>query len=248
MSIFDAFERIYIINLPTRPDRRRAVLADLAGASLAADDPRLRIFPGIRPADAGNFPSLGARGCYMSHLGILREATADGLGNVLILEDDLALEPAARLPQPQLLDALRQGEWDFAYPGHVEPCADPAAPPAWQVTRSPLVCAHFYALNRRVMASLLGYLEDCMERPPGHPDGGPMHVDGAFSMFRQRNPGVVTLICIPSLGGQRSSRSDIYPNQWYDRLPVFRQLVGLARALLNRIRRWRRGAAGVKQG
>lgn len=76
MSIFDAFERIYIINLPSRPDRRRAVLADLAGASLAADDPRLRVFPGIRPADAGNFPSLGARGCYLSHLGIWRRGGA----------------------------------------------------------------------------------------------------------------------------------------------------------------------------
>ncbi|MGZ8219423.1 hypothetical protein [Methylomagnum sp.] len=106
MNIFDAFQRIYIINLPTRPDRRRAVLADLAGVGLAAEHPRLRIFSGIRPE-------------------------------------------------------------------------------------------------------------------------------------------VVTLLCTPSLGGQRS---DIYPNQWYDRLPGFQQLAGLARRLLNDIRQRRRGGVGVRQG
>lgn len=248
MKIFDAFQRIYIINLPSRPDRRRAVLGDLARAGISADDPRLRVFPGVRPDDAGVFPSRGAHGCYMSHLGILREALAEGLDNVLILEDDLALEPAARDPQPQLVERLREGNWDFAYPGHVEGGGDPAARPAWQTTQKPLVCAHFYGVNRRALPALVGYLEDCMERPAGHPDGGPMHVDGAFSMFRKRNPEVVTLICMPSLGGQRSSRSDIYPNQWYDRLPGFQQAAGLARSLANVVRSLRRGGAGVRQG
>jgi hypothetical protein len=39
----------------------------------------------------------------------------------------------------------------------------------------------------------------------------------------------------PSLGGQRSSRSDIFPNKWYDRLPLTRQLAGLARGVKNRV-------------
>lgn len=239
-KIFDAFQRIYIINLPSRTDRRHAVLADLAAAGIAADDSRLRIFPGVRPDDAGVFPSRGAHGCYLSHLGVLRAAIADDLDNVLILEDDLALEPAARLPQPQLVDVLREGNWDFAYPGHIEDSGDLSARPAWQVTDRPLVCAHFYGLNRRILPVLAAYLEDCMARPDGHPDGGPMHVDGAYTMFRQRNPEVVTLICMPSLGGQRSSRSDIYANRWFDRLPVFREAAGLARTAINYIRSRRR--------
>ena len=56
-----------------------------------------------------------------------------------------------------------------------------------------------------------------------------MHVDGAYSMFRARRPDVVTLISSPSLGGQRSSRSDITANRWYDRQPLLRGLAGLAR-------------------
>jgi hypothetical protein len=56
-----------------------------------------------------------------------------------------------------------------------------------------------------------------------------MHVDGAYSMFRARRPDVVTLVASPSLGGQRSSRSDITANRWYDRQPGLRLLSGLAR-------------------
>jgi hypothetical protein len=247
-KIFDAFQRIYIVNLPSRSDRRQAILSDLANAGIVAEDPRLRIFPGVRPADAGEFPSLGARGCYMSHLSVLQEALANGLENVLILEDDLALEPAARLPQPQLVAMLREGDWDFAYPGHVEGSGDlTAAQPAWHITDQPLVCAHFLGLNRRVLPTLVDYLETCLERPAGHPDGGPMHVDGAYTMFRQRNPKVVTLICMPSLGGQRSSRSDIYFNRWFDRLPVFREAVGVVRVAINYLRSLRQGCAAIRR-
>ena len=56
-----------------------------------------------------------------------------------------------------------------------------------------------------------------------------MHVDGAYSMFRMRRPDVRTLMASPSLGGQRSSRSDIATNQWYDRTPILRGLARIAR-------------------
>jgi hypothetical protein len=49
-----------------------------------------------------------------------------------------------------------------------------------------------------------------------------------------QHPDVVTLMATPSLGGQRSSRSDIFPNKWYDRLPLTRQIAGLARGIKNR--------------
>lgn len=236
-SIFDAFERIYIINLPSRPDRLRQVLSDLNSAHIFENDPKLRIFPGVRPNDAGGFPTIGTHGCFLSHLGVLREAYKDGLANVLLLEDDLALEAAARLPQPQLVEVLRAGNWDFAYPGHIEESGDPTALPTWTTTEKPLVCAHFLAFNGRALPALVGYLEDCLTRPVGDPDGGPMHVDGAYSMFRQRNPDLVTLLSMPSLGGQRSSRSDIHVNRWFDRMPVFREAASLARTAINYIRK-----------
>jgi glycosyl transferase family 25 len=229
MKVFDAFERIVVINLPERLDRRREMEAELRRAGIGAGDARLRFFAGIRPVDAGLFPSVGARGCFESHLGVIHEALRDRLGNVLVLEDDLLLHPAACVGQPALVERLAQGQWDFAYPGHMLPLEQAGDRARWQETRSPLVCAHFYGLHRRVLADLRDYLEDCRRRPPGHPDGGPMHVDGAYSMFRERNPAVITLVAAPSLGGQRSSRSDITANRWFDRQPGVRLLAGLAR-------------------
>lgn len=58
-----------------------------------------------------------------------------------------------------------------------------------------------------------------------------MHVDGAVSMFRARNPGCVTWLVQPSMGRQRPSKSDITLNRWYDRLPVARSLVAWVRQL-----------------
>lgn len=232
MNLIEHFQRCLIVNLPERDDRRREMDAELRQVGLAADGGRIRYFRAVRPADAGEFPSLGARGCFMSHLGILKEAIRDDLDNLLVMEDDLALDPRVCVAQDAMLDRLQGGRWDFAYFGHVEATDDRAAP-AWQETRAPLATTHFYALSRRVLRPLHDHLEACLRRPSGHPLGSPMHVDGAYSLFRRQNPDVITLMAMPSLGGQRSSRSDIFPNKWYDRMPFTRQLAGMARRIKN---------------
>jgi hypothetical protein len=235
MTLFDAFERIVVINLPQRRDRRRDMLAELASAGIAVDDSRLQFFAAIRPTDAGHFPAVGVRGCFMSHLGVIEAALRDGVTRLLILEDDVQFEPAACRAQPSLCARLLQDDWDFAYPGHVESLGGDPLAPQWLTTEVPLVCAHFYGLNRRVLPALRDYLQSCLLRPAGHPDGGPMHVDGALSMFRVRQR-AITLIAAPSLGRQRSSCSDIYPYHWYDRWPLVKTMVAAARRLKNRIR------------
>jgi glycosyl transferase family 25 len=240
MTLFDAFERIVVINLPQRIDRRREILVELARAGIAASDPRLQFFAAIQPDDAGDFPSIGAHGCYTSHLSVIEAALRDGIVRLLILEDDLQFGPAVCRAQPALAVRLLRDDWDIAYPGHIEALGgdpsggDPSAP-QWLVTEAPLSCAYFYGLNRRVLPALRDYLQSCLLRPAGHPDGGAMHVDGAFSMFRARAR-LVTLIAVPSLGRQRSSRSDIHPNRWYDRVAPIRGLASIARRLKNRLR------------
>ena len=233
-NLFDAFERIYLINLPERKDRLREALAELERAGISRTDKRLHIFAGIKPDDAGIFPSRGAHGCHLSHLSIIRTAIHDGIRNVLIIEDDILLHPLCSQSQPQLVKGIQNNDWDFAYVGHCEAFGEPSdSALRWKTTEAPLVCAHFYALNRRILVELEAYLSACMLRPAGHPDGGPMHIDGAYSMFRQRTPKLTTLIASSSLGGQRSSRSDIYPNQWFDRTPVVRTLVAMLRQCRN---------------
>lgn len=43
----------------------------------------------MSPKEAEKFPTIGTRGCFMSHLGVLRDAIQAGLEGILILEDDV---------------------------------------------------------------------------------------------------------------------------------------------------------------
>ena len=232
MKLFDAFERIVVINLPERTDRRSEMMAELGKAGVDAFDPRLRFLPAIRPTSAGAFPGIGARGRYASHLAAIDSAIRDRVSGVLILEDDLALSPAACEAQYALTERLQAGNWDFCYPGHALPQTSAAAHPAWKVTNTPLESARFYGLHRRVLVELRDYLEACAHRAPGHPDGGPMHVDAAYSMFRDRRRDLVTLVATPSLGGTRSSRSDFTDDRWYRPEPVAQVFSGQTRNML----------------
>jgi glycosyl transferase family 25 len=235
MILWDAFERIVVINLPQRRDRRREMLAELARAGIAADDPRLQFFDAIRPDDAGAFPGVGVHGCFLSHLCVIDAALRAGVARLLILEDDVQFKPALWHAQPVLLARLLQDDWDFAYLGHVAALGGDPLAPQWLSTEAALVCAHFYGLNRCVLLALRDYLQSCLLRPAGHPDGGAMHIDGALSMFRARQR-AITLIAAPSLGRQRSSCSDIYPYRWYDRWPLAKTMVAWLRKLKNRLR------------
>jgi len=66
------------------------------------------------------------------------------------------------------------------------------------------------------------------------------HVDGAFSVFRQSQQGCLTLVSNPCLGWQKGSRSDIFPNKFFDKIPLIKNLVSwarIAKSLLIRKRR-----------
>lgn len=233
MKLIDQFKRVYIVNLPERDDRRREIEAELDRIGLQVDGKKIRYLSAIRPDDAGLFPSLGARGCFLSHLSILNDAIENDLESILVMEDDLSIHARFSEPQPQMCQVLQQASWYFAYLGHIEPTPDNGEAPSWKSTQAPLATTHFYALNRPAIRPLRDHLQACLTREPGHPLGGPMHVDGAYSMFRIQHPAALTLIASPSLGEQRSSRSDIFPNKWYDRTPGLVQLAGLMRGLKN---------------
>ncbi len=228
MKLIDFFERVYAINLPSRKDRHRMIVQELKKAGMPPKPNKVEIFPAIRPNDAGDFPSIGARGCFESHLTILKQAQADRLTNVLIVEDDLKISEQFRSEQAVLLDRLCRTDWDFVYFGHIEPVAKTGGV-TLEPFSGPLRTTHFYAVNGKILDRLVWFLEEVKRRPPGHPDGGPMHIDGAYSTLRSQNPDIVTLIASPNLGSQQSSRSDIASNAWFDRLPVFMEMASLAR-------------------
>ena len=236
MSIFDHFEKIYLINLPERTDRLKYSLAELAKVGIQRNDTRLCIFPAIRPDCADRFPGIGAKGCYLSHLGVLKDVQQKGISRFLVLEDDFQLCTSALLPQTDLINQIKTTEWDFLFPGHSHPAHQhDSTGRQTSLLRCalPLECAHCYAINAGLLPALISYLEACINRMPGDPQGGPMHIDGAYSLYRLLHPELRSFVVNSSLVRQRSSRSDITPNQWYDRVAGIRQCAAAYRTLKN---------------
>lgn len=229
MTLTDLFDRVTIINLPERTDRQRQIVRELRRVGLSLSTPGVVLFPAIKPDDAGEFPSRGARGAYLSHLNVLRQARQDGVKSLLVMEDDLVLDARLQAALPRLALDVRQQAWSLLYVGHLG--TSRLGPVRLEETREPQQCLHCYAVHASAFDDLIRYLESCLARPAGHPEGGVMHVDGAVTMFRQFHTRHRTLLVLPSLGAQRPSRSDITHNRWYDRTPVLRECLGLARLL-----------------
>lgn len=193
-------------------------------------DGRINFFKAERPLERGNFPSIGARGCFMSHLAIIREAQDRGIEKLLILEDDLDFSSDFCTRGAARINRLIATQWDIFYGAYDLPDSaklnddDPVDP------RQAILTTSFVALSGRAVARIIPFLEGLLGRPAGSPDYGPMHVDGAYSVFRMLNPEIRTFAAAPPLGYQRSSRSDISDaTRFFDRTPGLRDLADIAR-------------------
>ncbi|MCP9759254.1 glycosyltransferase family 25 protein [Aquitalea sp. S1-19] len=239
MKLTDLVERIYVINLPERTDRRRQLGAELRRHGLNWCAGQIICWPAQRPVDAQGFPTPGTRGCFLSHLAALEDASELNSGYVLVLEDDAALLPTLPAALEELALVLANERPELLYLGHCrqEGVAHPLGP-SFQPCLNAIEGAHAYLVDVQLLPALLAYLRDCLTRPPGHPDGGCLHYDAALTLFRRRTPNCKTWIATPALIEQRYSRSDIQPSWWYDRWPIFRTLV----ASLRKIKQIRRHA------
>lgn len=240
----DYFQKIYIINLPERKDRRDEMEEQLALIGLSLNHPKIQLFEATRPSDAGEFESIGARGCFMSHLGVLRDARSKKLDRLLILEDDLNFSNDFLQRINDVLSQLEQSNWSIFYGGYNiqftpedSKTSGIALHATNRVTEIPastgVLLAHFVAFQSNAISEMVNYLELLLSRKGGDPRGGPMHVDGAYSWFRNLNPTYKTVISIPELGYQRSSRTDIHTLRWYDRTPLVRFCIAYLRKLKN---------------
>lgn len=203
------FDRIYVINLADRTDRRREMEAQLALIGLAGD-PLVEFFPAVRPPDQGAFGSIGERGCFLSHLGVLKDAVAKGYQSILIMEDDVDWTQAA-LSRNADLTMLQQTDWTYLHGGKGSDRASPDGV-ILLVQLQPedfLLLAHFVGFRGAIIGEMVDFLEAMLQRPKGAAEGGPMHVDGAYYWFRRAHRDVAAYVCTPSVAQQRSSRSDI---------------------------------------
>lgn len=233
MRFSEYFPMVRIISLPERRDRRRAVLKELDGIGMRPGRRGVAFFDGLRLTDAAGFPTPGVRGCFLSHMEVLREAEALGHEAVLIIEDDLCVSPQLETIFEEAQTALDGIEWGIAYFGYKESetinsRAGMQNNMQLVAANEPVGCAHFYAVHRRILPQLLEFLLALQQRLPGHASGGPMHYDGALTTFRLQNPSVITLLVVPPIGFQRSSRSDIH-SHWFERVAGLRQAADTAR-------------------
>jgi glycosyl transferase family 25 len=222
-SLFDGFDSVRIVSLRTRTDRRRAILKELEPFSLGE---KVRFFDGYELPDRGPFLSKGSHGCYRSHLEILKEAGQAG-ESVLVLQDDCAFLPEIR--------DYRLPPCDIFYGGFE--ATDPDDP-----ANSGIIGAHFMGFGAVAAAQASVYLTALLDPayPPdlqaaAEPGFNPAirpPIDGALVWFRRAHPALRTVFAL--LSYQRSSRSDITPATFVDRIPFVRNGAELARRLKSR--------------
>jgi glycosyl transferase family 25 len=238
--MFSAFDLTLVINLESRPDRLKEVRQQLVGVGYDFGE-RIRVLPACRPSYPGGFRSIGAHGCFLSHMSCLEQAIKIGASSLLVLEDDVDFERNQFNPGNPILRHLAEGNWDIFYGGYglEAPLSMETAPILPHGLRQALPTlsiglTHFVAFHGDSIRTLHGYLGEMLKRPPGHPDGGPMDVDGAYNWFRGSSFAPRTLLADPQLGYQRASPSDVTARKWYDRLPPFAPLARMARAVRSR--------------
>ena len=232
-SILAGFDAIRIVSLPQRADRRADIIKELEAFQLVPGLGHVQFFDANRPDSADGFPSIGARGCYLSHLEVLRQASADNVHRLLVLEDDAMFLPALANSTCMLADLLND-DWDLLYPGHFL-VPEPGAL-RWMYTAQSILCTQAYAVNQRIISTLIHELEVYLRRAPGDPSGGPMHLDAAYNTFRTQHPEIITLRASQSLIVQRSSESNVSgPSRAQSVLPA--GLLRLGRKLKSWLRR-----------
>jgi hypothetical protein len=217
-------QTIFVINLEHRTDRRKAMQKQLSRIGWHGE-----FFSAIRPDNPAGFPSIGAHGCFLSHLEILRRARDANTKLLVILEDDLDFAEDFAGRWRTATAELEKNAWSIFYPGHgIDhlPSGLTMIPSGRGVP-----CTHFMVINGDAIADIVVGLEAILSRPAGHPLGGPMHVDGAYSTIRSRNASLTTYAYFPVLGHQRPSRTDVGEVKWFDRVGALGPIVSFARKL-----------------
>src|SRR5437868_7020539 len=203
MTLYDYFDRIAIIHLPSRQDRYHSLAAELRYVGCDIRQPKIQIPHAPVPSEWSGWPSRGVYGNFLSHLGILRQALQDGLQTIWVLEDDAIFSRRMRREQRALVETLRKREWDLCFFGHSLKRELAQQPGGFVAPNADFIWAHCYAVHARALPRIVAYLEQATILPPHHPNGSRLYIDAAFTLFRRLNPDLVTLVYNPALSIQK---------------------------------------------
>lgn len=238
MRLIDYFDRISIIHLQERTDRYRALVGELRRMRISIADPKVCIPDAPKPPTANGFPNKGVYGNFLSHLQILKSAQHDNLQSVWVLEDDAIFSRRFLREQDWIADFLARNEWDICYFGHTLTNELDVLDFGLPRYSGSFYWAHCYAVHARILPRLTEYLEETLDKPSGDPHGAKMYIDAAHTLFRRLNPDVVTLVGNPVMSVQRGSPSSLAGRRWYDRYPLARLVLKLARSMRDECWRW----------
>ncbi len=225
-------DAIYILNLASRADRRAETLQELRLFGLDYEHPKVTLFQAIRPSSSNGFPNIGTKGCYLSHLSVLKDAHNHGHGCILILEDDVTFTSQLSEISSAQITEIEQSQWGIFNIGSLY------QPDILHnfVTSAPSTASfkdtHAILFKDSTITRLIPYLEAMLTRDQGDPLGGPMHVDGAYNWFRKDNPHIYTLVATPAMAVQRASKTDIHDTGWKEYIPF----INIVRRLKNRLK------------
>jgi glycosyltransferase involved in cell wall biosynthesis len=196
LNPFSSFDKIYCINLDSRPDRWEQVKKEFERAGI---QDLVERFPAIA------MPENPSRGNHLSHAQCIRMAKESGASNVLIFEDDLEW-----IQDPLLIKrAIQQlpDDWDLFYLGvNTEKTAYQVDYHIAKLTFA--YSTHAYAVNHTLFDKLIELNEDTQT----------VHND--VRMSYEIVPHYNAYSTIPLLAGQRKSYSDIM-GKVMDSNPVF---------------------------
>lgn len=231
-SIFSYFDGVLIINLPHRADRRRQTELELmANGFYDLKKYNIEFFTATRPESLDGFLKIGSRGSLISHLNAIVEARSRGYKSLLLLEDDVKFTTAIKDPEflARLSNTLKH-DWDLLYFGSNVEEYKVSEPTRFLYWSSELMLSHCLAINSTIFDDLILHLQQVLERPLGHPLGGKVGFDPSMNLFRQQFQ-VATYVVAPPVAFQRSSKTDLGHEKWFDNVPILRSLAKAYRSL-----------------
>ncbi len=162
MKLTDKFERVVVINLPFKGDRKQKLKKNLEKtgiADLKAVEWERAIYGEWAPAPAWWGAGNGGWGCFMSHLRVAQNAAHDKVDSYCVLEDDVVFHEQASTVLGHFADELPK-DWGQVYLGGQYLNREPEVVSPWVLRPFNVNRTHAFALHKDTYAPFLEHITD----------------------------------------------------------------------------------------